>query len=254
MLYGTGWILRTPYGARTGTSVLESTGSGCDVTFRLQGVQDFRAADSVVPTGRILRRNGPRSLLSQMLPAMATPCAGQRTPSTAPGRGQTDPDGDGYLGIAFAVTGARFRRARFGRNASGREYTTLTGQPGSPRAHCSSSSRNVRVARRHSPRSSCGTGCSLLATGSTAATRTLAPYATSRTSALAQTVHVSRRSCWGTAARRPDDESWHLRQNVRLLLPHRPRRSAELSPRHARAFIAGPLPAIGFHARPLRTS
>jgi hypothetical protein len=149
--------------ARHGTS--QATAGGCAVTldrwYKIRGAEDsFLPADfSTKP---------PLSSLPP-LPTVSDPINGA-DPATGPGapQGATDPDGNGFAGIAFQITGI-VTGVRDSAQRDWKEYAT-TGSP-VPAAAISidvPGAFDLQESILHV--SQCGTGCGLLTTEATAST------------------------------------------------------------------------------------
>ena len=148
-----------PHGARTGTST--PAAGGCAVTFE-RWYQIRGATDAFLPAN--FSTDPPMSALPA-LPSVSDPVNGTDDPP-----GATDPDGDGFPGLAFAIAGV-VSGIRDSAQRDWKEYAT-DGQSAAPAAALSftvpgSFSLDENVLHV----SQCGSNCSLLSTPATSSTR-----------------------------------------------------------------------------------
>jgi hypothetical protein len=150
---GVGSVSRPP---RHGTS--QATAGGCAVTldrwYKVRG-----AEDSFLPSDFSTK---PALSTLPALPTVSDPING-----TDDAQGATDPDGNGFLGIAFQITGI-VTGVRDSAGRDWKEYATTTGSPvpASALAFSVPGAFDLQESILHV--SQCGTGCGLLTTSATA--------------------------------------------------------------------------------------
>jgi hypothetical protein len=147
-----------PYGARQGTSV--STAGGCAVSFErwyfIRG-----ATDAYLPTDF---SSDPSLASLPALPSVSDPVNGVDDPP-----GATDPDGDGFPGIAFSITGI-VSGVRDSAQRDWKEYSTGMQSPVMASALTFEVPGSFDLQENVLHVSQCGTSCGLLDTSATAST------------------------------------------------------------------------------------
>jgi hypothetical protein len=198
-----------PHGYRHGTS--EVAAGGCGVS--LDRWYFIRALlPSFLPAD--FSADAPLSSLPP-LPSVSDPVNGPDDPP-----GATDPDGDGFPGIAFQITGALVTGVRDEVQRIWKQYADMPGAPSPAAALTFAVPGALDVQDDVLHVSQCGTGCGLLKTGATVASDiqpriTFSFIGRSLGGARTSTVVVNRP---GASV----DDDLTTCANVRLMLPHDP--------------------------------
>jgi hypothetical protein len=197
-----------PHGVRHGGSM--AVAGGCNVS--LQRWYFLRALDpSFLPAD--LSGDPPLSSM-QPLPTVSDPVNGVDDPP-----GTTDPDGDGFKGLGFQVTGF-IRGLRDEVQRIWKQYADAQGAPSPANAMTFAVPGAIDVQLSVLHVSQCGTGCDLLKAGATVATD-IQPRITFSFIGLALDGARTSSIVVNRPGANPDDDLTTC-ANVRLMLPHDP--------------------------------
>lgn len=198
-----------PHGSRHGTSA-PAAGGGCAVS-----IERWYFLRALVPSFLPADWSSAPSLSSLVpIPSVSDPVNGPDDPP-----GATDPDGDGFPGIAFDVTGF-VSGVRDEVQRTWKQYADLPGAPSPAGALTFAVPGALDVQEHVLHVSQCGTACDLLKSGATVATD-IQPRVTF--SFIGRTLGGPRTST--VVVNRPgasDDDDLTTCANVRLMLPHDP--------------------------------